>query len=219
MTTTDEMAQLVSLWALISEVQLTDQEDAITWRWTRHGEYSAKSAYTAQFSGSCCTFDSMAIWRARTEGKHRFFAWLLVQRKILTADKLLARNWPCDPICLLCNQQPVTAEHLCLHCIFAQEVWLLVAQWSQGLVCITDRCISMQAWWNEAVSGVSGKEKIKKASTIIYTAWNLWKERNRRVFEKKTATPRRVVELIKEEIAFRVAACGAAQEPAGLLLL
>jgi hypothetical protein len=77
----------------------------------------------------------------------------------------------------------------------------------------------MQAWWNEAMSGVSGKEKIKKASTIIYTAWNLWKERNRRVFEKKTATPRRVVELIKEEIAFRVAACGAAQEPAGLLLL
>jgi hypothetical protein len=58
MTTTDEMAQLVSLWTLISEVQLTDRKDAITCRWTRHGEYSSKSAYTAQFSGSFCTFDS-----------------------------------------------------------------------------------------------------------------------------------------------------------------
>jgi hypothetical protein len=67
--------------------------------------------------------------------------------------------------------------------------------------------------------GVSGKDKIKKASIIIYTAWNLWKERNRRVFEKKTATPRRVFELIKEEIAIRVSACGSAQEPPGLRTL
>jgi hypothetical protein len=72
MTTADEMAQLVSLWALISEVQLTEQEDVITWPWTRHEQYTAKSAYAAQLAGSICTFDNMAIWRAQTEGKHRF---------------------------------------------------------------------------------------------------------------------------------------------------
>jgi hypothetical protein len=31
----------------------------------------------------------MAIWKAQAEGKHRFFAWLLLQEKILTEDKLL----------------------------------------------------------------------------------------------------------------------------------
>jgi hypothetical protein len=50
----------------------------------------------------------MAIWKAKTEGKDRFFAWLLVQRKILTADKLLARNWPCNPMCPLCDQEDET---------------------------------------------------------------------------------------------------------------
>jgi hypothetical protein len=69
------------------------------------------------------------------------------------------------------------------------------------------------------MSGVSEKDKIKKASIIIYTAWNLWKEHNRRVFEKKTATPRRVFELIKEEIAIRINACGSAQESARLRIL
>jgi hypothetical protein len=37
-------------------------------------------------------FDALAIWKAKYESKHRFFAWLLVQRKIITADKLLVRN-------------------------------------------------------------------------------------------------------------------------------
>jgi hypothetical protein len=74
----------------------------------------------------------MAIWRARRKASKRFFAWLLVQRKILTADKLIARNRPCDPMCSLCDQEQETAEHLCLHCVFAQEVWLLVHQWTDG---------------------------------------------------------------------------------------
>jgi exonuclease III len=137
MTTADEIAQLVSLWALISEVQLTDQEDMITWKWIAHGLYTAKSAYAAQLAGSYCKFDSMAIWRAKTESKHRFFAWLLVQCKILTADKLLARGWPCQPNCSLCDQEEETAEHLCLRCVFAQ-VWMLVSQWTGGLISIPD---------------------------------------------------------------------------------
>jgi hypothetical protein len=44
----------------------------------------------------------------------------------------------------------------------------------------------MEDWWNSVMQGMSGKRKIKRAFTIIYTAWNLWKERNRRVFEGET---------------------------------
>jgi hypothetical protein len=49
MSTTDEMAELVYLWALISEVQLTGEEGEIKWKWTAHGLYTAKLAYAAQF--------------------------------------------------------------------------------------------------------------------------------------------------------------------------
>lgn len=101
MTTADEMADMVQLWNRIGQVQLTDQPDRIVWKWTPHGEYTAKSAYEAHFKAAYCTFNSKAIWQAKVEGKHRFFAWLLVQQKILTADKLIARNWPCEPLCSL----------------------------------------------------------------------------------------------------------------------
>jgi hypothetical protein len=41
MTTATEMAEFVSLWALISEVVLTEEEDAIRWKWTKNGQYSS----------------------------------------------------------------------------------------------------------------------------------------------------------------------------------
>ena len=77
--------------------------------------YTTKLAYLAQLKGTYCSFDAGAVWHAHAEGKQRFFAWLLVQSKILTADKLVVRNWPCDTNCALCDQVFETAAHLCLH--------------------------------------------------------------------------------------------------------
>jgi hypothetical protein len=91
---------------------------------------SAKSAYNIQLLGTQRIFDGRSVWRAHAEGKHKFFAWLFVQGKILTADNLVRRNWPCNPICSLCDQELETAAHLCLTCSFAKEVWFLVANWA-----------------------------------------------------------------------------------------
>jgi mannosylglycoprotein endo-beta-mannosidase len=213
MTTANEMAQLVSLWERISDVQLTDEVDEIKWRWTGHGQYSARSAYLAQFAGFYCTFDAEAIWKAKTEGKHRIFAWQLVQRRILTADLLIIRNWPCDPICKLCDQEPETAEHICLKCVYAQEVWLLVQVWTEGLVHIPERGVPMEDWWNSTMLSTTKQIKTQRASISIYTAWNLWKERNRRIFERVSAPPSRILQLIKEEMATRAAACDILEPP------
>jgi hypothetical protein len=38
---------------------------------------------------------------------------------------------------------------------------------------------------------------------MIYTAWNIWKERNRRVFDGAAATPPRILVLIIEEMRLR----------------
>jgi hypothetical protein len=115
MSTTEQMAEFVQLWDCLLQVQLTEEADEIRWRWTVDGRYSSKSAYEMQFRGTYCTFNTKAIWRAKAEEKHRMFAWLLVQNKILTADRLQVRNWSCDPICRLCDQEPETVQHLCLH--------------------------------------------------------------------------------------------------------
>jgi hypothetical protein len=95
-------------------------------------------------------------------------------------------------MCSLCDQEEETAEHLCLRCVFAQEVWCLVAGWLDGLIQLPARDACMLEWWNMAMASVSGKVKAKCASIMIYTTWNLWKERNRRLFEGKVGSPQRV---------------------------
>jgi hypothetical protein len=93
MSTVAEMVEFVELWDRVQQVQFTDNQDQMFWRWTANGEYTAKSAYNIQFSGSYTRVDSQVLWKAPMEGKHKFFAWLLVHNKILTADKMLQRNW------------------------------------------------------------------------------------------------------------------------------
>lgn len=128
MTTLQEMSEFVVLWDLVQNA-LTDQEDSIRWRWTAEGQYTAKSAYLVQLQGTVTTVQGNNIWRAYAEGKLKFFAWLLVQSKLLTADNLLARSWPCSETCVLCDQELETATHICLHCSYAKQIWFLVSNW------------------------------------------------------------------------------------------
>lgn len=70
---------------------------------------------------------------------------------------------------------------MCLYCAYAQ-VWLLVANWTAGQVKIPVSGYSMQEWWNSSLRGLDKKNMERVASLLIYTSWNIWKERNRRIF-------------------------------------
>lgn len=75
------MAELVNLWNLLQNVQLTDQNDQIRWRWTADWVYTVIRRSQHNNSGD------HIIWKAKVEGKHRFFAWLCA-----TPDPFLKRN-------------------------------------------------------------------------------------------------------------------------------
>jgi len=81
MQTVEEMASFVQLWDFVQSVQLTDEPDTIAWRWTADGMYTAKSAYNAQFVGSYSLFKGDYIWKAETEGKHKFFCMASCQKQ------------------------------------------------------------------------------------------------------------------------------------------
>ena len=140
------------------------------------------------------------------EGKHKFFAWLLIQSKILTADKLIKGAWPCDPNCPFCDQEPETAAHLCLHCVFAQEVWFLIQGWSNGVVKTPERGVDIEAWWMSSLQLIPQEQRRHVAALLMYTAWNIWKEWNRRVFEGRSMTAPLVFGCILEELGLRQAA-------------
>ena len=207
MTTATEMAEFVLMWEQVQAVQFSVVQDEIRWKWTANGHYSSKSAYDIQFAGSYCTFNSKVIWNAKTEGKHRFFAWLLVQEKLQTADNLLVKGIACDSVCCLCDQELETTKHLCLHCCFAQEVWALVHHWTDGLINTPTAEMEVEDWWNTSVQTSSAENRARVAALLIYIVWNIWNERNMRIFQGISQPAIRILGLIKEEMEVRRQGC------------
>ena len=116
--------KFVDLWTKIQQLTLDDsREDTIVWNLTPGGEYSAKSAYKAQFLGSTSSDMKRLVWKVWTPPKIKFFAWLALQNRIWTADRLARRGWPNCGVCPLCKTTPESTDHLLLHCCFTTRVW------------------------------------------------------------------------------------------------
>jgi hypothetical protein len=53
-----------------------------------------------------------------------------------------------------------------------------------------------KSWWEVWTAG----ENMDRVQKIIYTMWNLWKERCRRVFQNKAMTSDQLVQQIKNDV-------------------
>lgn len=81
--------QFFGLWMLVNEIHLDEStEDDIVWKHTTSGHYSAASAYNAQFLGMTFSPLDHMVWKAWAPPKVKFFAWLAIQDRIWTADRL-----------------------------------------------------------------------------------------------------------------------------------
>ena len=56
--------------------------------WTANSQYTVKSAYLAHSNGSVEHYKRNILWKARFEEKCRFFAWTVIQNKIIMAKNL-----------------------------------------------------------------------------------------------------------------------------------
>nr|XP_040243794.1 uncharacterized protein LOC120963263 [Aegilops tauschii subsp. strangulata] len=83
-----QLGEFVSIWEWISQTTLLPtNEDHISWNLTTNGAYSSASVYGAQFYGSHPRFNPPKVWSAHAKPKCKFFAWLSLHGRILTADR------------------------------------------------------------------------------------------------------------------------------------
>nr|TKV97308.1 hypothetical protein SEVIR_9G485500v2 [Setaria viridis] len=90
-------------------------------------------------------------------------------------------------------QEPETAAHLCQQFSYTKEVWTLVPN-DDGEV---------ERWWTRSLEPLNRRQGRSMAAYKILTAWNIWKERNRRVFEGKSQRPIQVFDMIQHEVKMR----------------
>jgi len=60
-----------------------------------------------------------------------------------------------------------------------------------------------QDWWNSMLQDTSAENRRKVATISIYTTWNIWNERNKRIFQGSSLMPAGVLNLIKLEMDVR----------------
>ena len=198
------LEQYIRLWTMMRGVHLLPMADTIRWRWTEDGVYTAASAYRCQFAGSCAPFRSAKFWRGYAEAKCRFFAWMALHGKILTADNLAIRGWPHDPICKLCRIHPETVQHLTLDCHFSTAVRERIFSWHEQLGAPSHpNGRSLNEWWDATIAGIPKDRRREASGAIMYSIWGVWKERNRRVFQNKVLQTEAVATLVHEEMAQR----------------
>jgi hypothetical protein len=149
MNSGEEINQLVLLWSLINQVQLSEQPDDIHWRFATDGKYTTKSAYEAQF-----------LWQVKVESNCKFYSWLFLQNKLWIADRLNKYGGNANPVCQLCRSQPESLLHMVAQCSYSKTVWFILSNWLGTDLQNTPTTLfrHLQTWWRAMLtSGNNGK--------------------------------------------------------------
>ena len=136
---------------------------------------------------------------AKGPAKCKFLLWFSFQQRCWTADLLQKRGIDSHSACPFCAQELETANHILIDCVFARQVWLRVLSPPGWAALSPPRGSWLQDWWSS--SRVCLPEHLRSGfdSLVLLVSWQLWKERNSRVFDSALASVLVVLESIRSE--------------------
>jgi hypothetical protein len=199
----EHISQFVTLWRALQDIQLDPSTpDKITWKFSKDGNYSSSSAYNMQFLGQTSSTMPSLVWKPWAPPKCKIFSWLILQNRVWTADRLERRGWQNCGQCKLCNQVQETAAHLFFKCRFTKRIWSSLKAWL-GLNAIDplewDSWGSVKDWWVHVIHK-RGANRKALTSLAMLVSWEIWLERNARVFQNRSATASMILQKIKDEM-------------------
>lgn len=176
--------------------------DSVSWRWTANKDFTVASAYAIQFVGGITSDFKELIWNSDATLRCKIFAWLAIQGRCLTADNLTKRGWPCNPICALCHIHPETADHLLGQCSFSKLVWQDIVRHCNcptTLVLTSISAVPLRTISTTAAASIPASLRRGWNAVVQLVWWQIWKERNERVFRNKASSTQEVVQKIIAE--------------------
>ncbi|XP_055826334.1 uncharacterized protein LOC129894699 [Solanum dulcamara] len=129
--------------------------------------------------------------------KAYFIMWLMLQKRLMTTDRLTKWGMKVSKKCVLCQMTDEIIEHLFVQCQFSICLWNRLLAWSHNHDPIP-------ANWDQFLKWCIRHGKVKVVATQIFKiilakcVYAIWIERNNRVFQKKSSS----VEYMAKEIAY-----------------
>jgi hypothetical protein len=135
----------------------------------------------------------------------KLFLWLSVRRRHWTADRRLRHGLDTHTTCPLCDQEPETLDHLVVTCSFSRQLWHAAAQAfrSQG---VPTPAGTLSDWWSAWRELWDGDLRKGADTFFALAAWELWKERNARVFRGASTDIESIKAVVRHQAEQWVAA-------------
>nr|GMD72426.1 LINE-type retrotransposon LIb DNA [Ipomoea batatas] len=163
--------------------------DALYWPTSPNGAFSVRDAYRYIVGGG--TLEDMDwVWKIKVSERCRLCLWLMVKNKLLTNEERMRRQLTDDSSCMACGEMNESVEHIIKHCDVARVCWRI----SQTPITFVHGVSSTFMQW--LLRNCSGDEIINGIPWGIifsYTCWELWKARNRRIFDHVRTSPLEIV--------------------------
>jgi hypothetical protein len=170
------------------------------WRLDTSSVYTVRSAYNFLNNNSSVDISVPAslLWHKDVPLKVVLFAWCLFHDRLPTKDNLFRRQVLDfdSQLCVGDCGKIETSSHLLLHCDFFGSVWFFVLRWL-GIYYVMPYDVTSHFIQFRFLGGAA-KSKSSILQVIWFaTVWEIWKERNNRVFNDKKCSIPQVVDKIK----------------------
>lgn len=152
------------------------------------GFYSVSKGYSALQTPHCSVYP-LAIWKSvwysHCLPKVNFFAWLVLNNKILTGESLMKRGFKGPSCCCLCKFALETADHLLVDCAFSRSVLEIILRDVLSSFSIQNSEIEFYIAWHENRPVKSHSEILHNNwhSILKFTWWAIWIARNCCIFK------------------------------------
>uniref|UniRef100_A0A0E0IQD2 Reverse transcriptase zinc-binding domain-containing protein n=1 Tax=Oryza nivara TaxID=4536 RepID=A0A0E0IQD2_ORYNI len=144
----EALGEFFQLWDEVRDVSLQQMADTIKWKLTADGNFSVASAYDLFFIATEDCSNGDTLWHSRVPSCVRFFMWIALKGRCLTADNLAKRNWPHDAICSRCQRENEDCHHLLVSCDYTAAVWRKLRRWCNINIAIpAEYGMPLADWW------------------------------------------------------------------------
>jgi len=186
---------------LILNVTLqVDRCDSWKWRLDPSSVFIVRSAYN--FINDNGLIDlvvpASSLWHKDVPLKMILFVWRLFRDRLPTKDNLFRRhviNFDAQ-LCIGGCGELETSSHLLLHCNLFGSVWNHILRWL-GLSLVLPYDVASHYYQFSYIGGVAKSRRSILQVIWFVTVWEIWKERNNRIFNDKNCSISQLVDKIK----------------------
>lgn len=165
----------------LQQINLTAATDRWHYIWNKTS-YSSRQMYKHLMGtlDAHCLFKG--LWKCASRIRHKNFFWLAMHDRVNTRGLLKRKTFQLDTYsCAMCNENcEESILHLFWDCTFAQQCWNSISPNRQRGISFFDEVLLINHTF---------PSKIAMDITIL-GCWNLWMQRNGKIFRKEVPSPR-----------------------------